>query len=164
MLTVDGQMAKYGAAKGIFETAQLVYPWITRHQLYAKMRLLKQPRPVMIENTVDMRGGRPKGTTLAATILINERKRKALNDVTLQYNELGQSAYGKGIVVKRGELQIVITTVLGESGLKVDSSSLTIAKDTVRSCVKAQTDLPKSCTGIVSPMDTVEPLLVQLYT
>ena len=41
MLTVDGQRAKYGAAKGIDETAQLVYPWITRDQVYAKMRLLK---------------------------------------------------------------------------------------------------------------------------
>ena len=29
MLTVDVQRAKYGAAKGIVETAQLVYPWIT---------------------------------------------------------------------------------------------------------------------------------------
>ena len=30
VLTVGGQRAKYGAAKGIVETAQLVYPWITR--------------------------------------------------------------------------------------------------------------------------------------
>ena len=66
-------------------------------------------------------------------------------------------------MVKRGELQRVITTVLEESGLKVDAPSFTIAKDTVRSCVKAQTDLTKSCTGIVSPMAAVEPLLVQLY-
>ena len=45
MLTVDGQKDKYGAAKGIVETAQLVYPWIIRHQVYAKMRILKQPQP-----------------------------------------------------------------------------------------------------------------------
>ena len=64
MLTVYGQKAKCGAAKGIVKTAQLVYPWITRHQVYAKMRLLKQPLPVMIENTVDLRGGRPKGTVI----------------------------------------------------------------------------------------------------
>ena len=44
------------------------------------------PRPVMIKNTVDLRGGRPKVITAAATILLNERKRKALNDVTLQFN------------------------------------------------------------------------------
>ena len=37
------------------------------------------------------------------------------------------------------------------------------AKDTVRSRVKAQTDLTKSSTGIVTPMATVEPFLVQLY-
>ena len=42
MLTVDGQRAKYGAAKGIVETVQLVYPWITQDQVYANMRLLKQ--------------------------------------------------------------------------------------------------------------------------
>ena len=42
MLTIDGERAKYGASKGIVETAQLVYPWITRDQVYAKMRLLKQ--------------------------------------------------------------------------------------------------------------------------
>ena len=42
MLSVDGQRAKYGAAKGIFETAQLVYPWIIRYKVYAKMKLLKQ--------------------------------------------------------------------------------------------------------------------------
>ena len=89
------------------------------------------PRPVMIENTVYLRGGSSKGTTAAATRLLNERKRKALNDVTLQYNELRKSAHGKGIVVKRGELQRVITTVLEESGLKVDAPSFTIAKDTV---------------------------------
>ena len=88
MLIADGQKAKYGASKDIFETAQLVYLWITRHQVYDKMRLLKHPRPVMIENTVYLRGGRPKGTTSAATRLLNERKRKVLNDVTLQYNEL----------------------------------------------------------------------------
>ena len=41
MLTVDGQRAKYSAVKGIVKTAQLVYPWITRDQVYAKMRLLK---------------------------------------------------------------------------------------------------------------------------
>ena len=143
MLTVDGHKAKYDAAKDIVETAQLVYPWITRHQVYAMMRILKQPRPVMIENTVDLRGGCPKGTTAAATRLLNERKRKELNDVTLQYNELRKSAHGKGIVVKRGELQRVITSVLEESGLKVYASSFTIAKDTVRSRVKAQTYLTK---------------------
>ena len=131
MLPVDGQKFKYGATKGIFETAHLVYPWITRHQVYAKMRLLKHPRLVMIENTVDLRVGRPKGTTAADTILLNERKRKSLNDVTLQCNELSQRANRKGIAVKRGELQRVITTVLEESGLDVDSPSFTIAKDTV---------------------------------
>ena len=60
MHTVYGQKSKYGAAKGIVETAQLVYPWITRHQVYAKMRLLKQPQTVVIENTVDLRGVVPK--------------------------------------------------------------------------------------------------------
>ena len=119
MLTVDGQKDKYGAAKGIVDTAQLVYPWITRHQVYANMRLLKQLRTVMIENTVDLRGGCPKVTISAATILLNERNRKAMNDVTLQFNELRQSAHVKGIVVKRGGLQRIITTVLEESGLKV---------------------------------------------
>ena len=84
MLTVDGQKDKYDAAKDIVETTHLVYPWITRHQVYAKMRLLKQPHTVVIENTVDLRGGRPKVTTAADTRLLNERKRKALNDVTLQ--------------------------------------------------------------------------------
>ena len=163
MRTVDGQKAKYSADKGIVETAQLVYPWITQNKVYAKMRLLKHPRPLMIENTVDLRGGHPKGTTSAATRLLNERKRKAVNDVTLQYNELRNSAHGKGTVVKRGELQRVITTVLEESGLKVDAPSFTIAKDTVRSRVKAQTKLKKYFTGIVSPMAAVEPLLVQLY-
>ena len=138
MLTVYSQKAKYGDTKGIVETAQLIYPWITRHQVYARMRLLKQPWPVMTEKTVDMRGGRPKGTTSAATILSNERKRKALNDVTLQYNELRKSAHMKGIVVNRGELQIMITTVLEESELKVYAPSFTIATDTVRSCVSAK--------------------------
>ena len=60
MFNVDGQKAKYDAAKGIVETTQLVYPWITRHQVYAKMRFLKQPQPVIIENTVDLRGVVPK--------------------------------------------------------------------------------------------------------
>ena len=66
-------------------------------------------------------------------------------------------------MVKRGKLQRVITTVLAYYGIKVDAPSFTIAKDTVRSCVKAQTDLTKSSTGIVSPMAAFEPLLVQLY-
>ena len=131
MLTVDGQKAKYGAVKGIVETAQLVYPWITQHQVYAKMRLLKQPRQVMIYNTVDLRGGIPKGNTLAATRLLNERKRKALNDVTLQYNELRKGEHGKGILAKRGDHQRVINTVLEEYGLKLDAPSFTIAKDIV---------------------------------
>ena len=39
------------------------------------------------ENTVDMRGGLPKGTIAADTRLLNKIKRKALNDVTLQFNE-----------------------------------------------------------------------------
>ena len=85
----------------------------------------------MIENRVDLRSGRPKGTTSAATRLLNERNSKALNDVTLQYNELRQSLHGKAIVVKRGELQIFITTVIEESGLKLDAPSFTIAKYTV---------------------------------
>ena len=127
------------------------------------MRLLKQPRPVMIENTVDLRDGRPKGTTAAATRFLNERKRKSLNDVTLQYNELINIAHGKGILVNRGEPQRVIANVIEKSGLKVDAPSFTIAKDTVRSHVKVKTELTKSCTGIVSPMAAVEPLLVQLY-
>ena len=42
MITVGGQRAKYGAAKGIVENAQLVYPWITRDQVYAKMKILKK--------------------------------------------------------------------------------------------------------------------------
>ena len=42
ILTVYGKRAKYGAAKGIAKTAQLVYPWITRDQVYTNMRLLKQ--------------------------------------------------------------------------------------------------------------------------
>ena len=42
MLTVGCQRAKYGAAKGIVETAQLVYPWITRDKVYAKIKILKQ--------------------------------------------------------------------------------------------------------------------------
>ena len=109
-----------------------------------------------------MRGGCSKGTTAAATRLLNKRNRKALNDVTLQFNELRQSAHGKVIVVNRGELQRVITTVLEESGLKVDDPSFTIAKDTVRSRVKAQTDLNKSSCGIATPMATVETLLVEL--
>ena len=29
MLTADGQKDEYGSAKGIVDTAQLVYPWIT---------------------------------------------------------------------------------------------------------------------------------------
>ena len=72
----------------------------------------EETRPVIIENKSYIRGGRPKGTTAAATRLLNEIKRKALNDIALQFNELRQNAHGKGIVVKRGELQIVITTVL----------------------------------------------------
>ena len=59
------------------------------------------PQQVMIENTVHLRGGRPKGTTAATTRSLNERKKKALNDVTLQFNELRQSDHGKGILVKR---------------------------------------------------------------
>ena len=183
LITVYGKRAKYGATKGIAKTAQLVYPWITRDQVYANMRLLKQrgrdheslehgappaagtaqpegPQPVIIENTVDLRGGRPKGTTAAATRSLNERKRKALNYATLQFNELRHSVHGKGVVVKIGELQRVITTVLEESGLKVDAPSFTIEKYTVRSRVKAQTELTKSSTGIATPMATVEPLLV----
>ena len=66
-------------------------------------------------------------------------------------------------MVRRGKLQRVITTVLEESGLKVDAPSFTIAKDTVRSRVKAQTDLTKSSCGIAIPMATVEPLLVELF-
>ena len=66
-------------------------------------------------------------------------------------------------MVKRGKLQRVITTVIEESGLKVDAPSFTIAKYTVRSRVKAQTDLKKSCTDIISPMAAVGPFLVQLY-
>ena len=112
------------------------------------------------ENTVDLRGGRPKGTTVAATRLLKKIKRKELNDVTLQFNELRQSAHGKVIMVKRVELQRVITTVLEESGLKVDAPSFTIAKDTVRSRVKAQTELTKSRCGIATLMASVEPLLV----
>ena len=45
----------------------------------------------------------------------------------------------------------------------MDAPSFTIAKDTVRSRVKAQTDLTKSSTGIATPMAAVEPLLVELY-
>ena len=41
VLAVGGHRARYGAAKGIVETAQLVYPWITRDQVYAKMKILK---------------------------------------------------------------------------------------------------------------------------
>ena len=37
VLTVGGQRAKYGAAKGIVDTAQLVYPWVTRDQVYASL-------------------------------------------------------------------------------------------------------------------------------
>ena len=66
-------------------------------------------------------------------------------------------------MVKRGELQRVITTILEESGLKVDTPSFTTAKDTVRSRVKAQTELTNSSTGIVTPMAAFGPLLVQLY-
>ena len=95
--------------------------------MYSKMKILKKrdrehealehrapPATgwAQLENTVDLRGGRPKGTTAAATRLLNKRKRKALNDVTLQFNELRHSAHGKGILVKRDELQLVITTVL----------------------------------------------------
>ena len=102
VIPVGGQRAKYGAAKGIVETAQLVYPWITRDQVYTKMKILKQrdrenealehgapPETggAQPENTVDLRGGRPKGTTAAATRLLNKSKKKALNDVTLQFNE-----------------------------------------------------------------------------
>ena len=94
ILTVDGQRDEYGAAKGIAETVQLVYPWITRYQVYAKMRLLKKrgrdheslengapppaggaqpdgPQPVIIDNSVDLRSGRPKGTTAATTRSLN---------------------------------------------------------------------------------------------
>ena len=42
VLNVDIQRAKYGASKGIVETAQLVYPRITRDQVYDNTRLLKQ--------------------------------------------------------------------------------------------------------------------------
>ena len=42
VLTVCGQRAKYGASKGIVENVQLVYPWITRDQVYANMKILKQ--------------------------------------------------------------------------------------------------------------------------
>ena len=75
-------MAKYGAAKCIVETAQLVYPWITRDKVYAKMKILKKrdrehevlekrappaTEGAQPENTVDLWGCRPKGTTEAAT-------------------------------------------------------------------------------------------------
>ena len=65
-------------------------------------------------------------------------------------------------MVKRSELQRVIINVLEESGLKVDAQSLTIAKYTVQSRVKVQTDLTKSSCGITTPMTKVEPLLVEL--
>ena len=42
VLTVDGHRAKYRDTKGIVQTAQLVYPWITQDQVYANMILLKQ--------------------------------------------------------------------------------------------------------------------------
>ena len=105
------------------------------------------PRPVIIDNTIDLRGGRPKGTAAVATRLLNERNRKSLNDFTLQFNTLRQSAHGKGIVVKRGELQIFISTVVEEYGLYVDAPSFTIAKDTVQSRIKAQTGMTKSRNG-----------------
>ena len=56
----------------------------------------------------------------------------------------------------------MITTVLEDYGLKVDAPSFTIANDTVRSRVKAQTELTKSICGIATPMATVEPLLVEI--
>ena len=85
VLTVGGQRENYSAAKGIFETAQLVYPWIKRDQVYAKMKILKKrdrehealehgappaTGGAQPENTVDMRGGCPKRTTAAATRLL----------------------------------------------------------------------------------------------
>ena len=42
VLTVGGQRAKYGAAKGIVETSQMLYPWITRDQVYAKIKIMKK--------------------------------------------------------------------------------------------------------------------------
>ena len=137
--------------------------WSMEHHQQQGGEQPEGPQPVTIENTVDIRGGHPKGTTAAATRLLNKRNMKALNDVTLQFNEFRQSAHGKGVVVKRGELQRVITTMLEESGLKLDAPSFAIAKDTVRYRVKAQTELIKSSTSIATPMAAVEPLLVELH-
>ena len=86
--------------------------WSMEHHQQQGWEQPEGPQPVTIENTVDIRGGHPKGTTAAATRLLNKRNMKALNDVTLQFNEFRQSAHGKGIVVKIGELQRVITNVL----------------------------------------------------
>ena len=60
VLNVDGQRAKYGASKGIVKTAQLVYPRITRYQVYANMRLLKQ-RGREHRTPPPAGGGQPEG-------------------------------------------------------------------------------------------------------
>lgn len=162
-LSANGEKAKYGAAKLILSSAQLVYPWITRHQVNSKIKVLQQRgeksrAQVVVVNTVDTTGGRPKGTTVAASRNMSGRKRKALNAVTLKFNKLKQTAKAMGTKLMRGELDSLISTVLIESGLSLDDPSFTISKETVRSRLKGQTNLTKSVAGIESPMAPVEPL------
>lgn len=175
---VDGKHSKYGKFVEILRDAQDVYVWLTRSQVDNEIRRMKNKEPVIIPTDSNLNsavsgllslscskssmGGRPQGTTNEEKKNLDERKKNSINQVTMQYHTLKEAARSNNKPVAYGSLQKLIQKALQEHNLDKDAPDFVIPLETIRSRVKAS-NMTKSQTGILSPMDPLESLIADVF-
>jgi hypothetical protein len=114
---------------------------------------------VQDNNNARKKGGRPKGSTQAASENTKKRKLAALNHAAIEFQKQKQNR-GGSVRVKKGVYEMIIKETLTLFDLPEDS----ISKETVRSRLRAGRNVMVAHPGPNSPMIAIESYLVDMLT
>ncbi len=114
---------------------------------------------VQDNNNARKKGGRPKGSTQAASENTEKKKLAALNHAAIEFQKQKQNR-GGNVRVKKGVYEMITQETLKLFDLPEDS----ISKETVQSRLKAGRNLMVAHPGPNSPMTAIESYLVDMLT
>ncbi len=170
---------KYGSIKRIIAEAVKVYPWMDRNKVYNGVKAIKKRQDTQVppddvaaparvlqfsnvqnqhhdnDDASRKQSGRPKGSTTMARLLLEEKRKKAIDLVTRRYFE-EKSAHGGKLPV-RSFVKIRDDTL---EELSLHDENILIKHRTILSRLQRKS-LFAASRGVRSPMEKVEPVILK---
>ena len=157
-----------GQIKKFIQKKRRVYPWLTRTHLYNRFKTIvrknnkekenEETEPNNYKPQSKGKGGRPKQSTAARRLELENKKELFVNELALQYASLKSKTKGP---LPHSTYKKLHANVLSKFLLDNDSADFKVSANTIRSRVKRNQLIVDRTRGNPSPLSMIEPILLQ---